>query len=140
MKKTFILIILVILAVIGAVFFLNEKSPTVDQESPSSFDESITEQSSESATEREFTVNGKNFSFEPSTMMVRKGDKVRVVFKNIEGFHDFTIDEFSVASKRINTGEQEMVEFIADKTGSFEYYCSVGNHRAMGMKGTLIVE
>ena len=32
------------------------------------------------------------------------------------------------------------VTFIADQEGSFEYYCSVGNHREEGMVGTLIVE
>ena len=31
-------------------------------------------------------------------------------------------------------------EFTADKVGSFEYYCSVGSHRSMGMKGVLKVE
>ena len=32
------------------------------------------------------------------------------------------------------------VEFTVDKTGTFEYYCSVGQHRANGMVGNLIVE
>jgi plastocyanin len=29
---------------------------------------------------------------------------------------------------------------VADKKGTFEYYCSVGQHRALGMKGKLVVE
>ena len=73
-------------------------------------------------------------------MTVKKGDRVRITFKNSGGTHDFIIDEFNVATKRLNGGEQDAVEFTADKTGSFEYYCSVGSHRAMGMKGTLVVE
>ena len=32
------------------------------------------------------------------------------------------------------------VQFIADKAGTFEYYCFVGNHRQMGMVGTLTVK
>jgi uncharacterized cupredoxin-like copper-binding protein len=32
------------------------------------------------------------------------------------------------------------VQFVADKTGTFEFYCSVGNHRQMGMVGTLVVQ
>jgi plastocyanin len=32
------------------------------------------------------------------------------------------------------------IEFVANKKGKFEYYCSVGEHRAMGMKGNLVVE
>ncbi len=88
---------------------------------------------------KQFTVTGQNYSFSPSTMTVKKGDKVRITFKNVDGFHDLKIDEFTVATKKIGTGEQEVIEFVADKVGAFEYYCSVGNHRAMGMKGTLIV-
>ncbi|OGZ02465.1 MAG: hypothetical protein A2946_02745 [Candidatus Liptonbacteria bacterium RIFCSPLOWO2_01_FULL_53_13] len=88
---------------------------------------------------KEFTVVGRPFSFSPSSLSVKKGDRVRIVFKNAEGFHDLKIDEFQVATKKLNGGEEETVEFTADKAGSFEFYCSIGNHRAMGMKGTLTV-
>lgn len=91
------------------------------------------------ANQKEFTVTGQNFSFTPSTLAVKKGDTVKITFKNVDGFHDFKIDEFAVATQRIGTGQEENVEFVADKTGTFEYYCSVANHRAMGMKGTLTV-
>lgn len=86
-----------------------------------------------------FTVTGGNFSFSPSTMTVQKGDTVKITFVNGEGFHDFKIDDFDVSTKQIAAGVSETVEFVADKAGSFEYYCSVGSHRAMGMKGTLTV-
>lgn len=89
---------------------------------------------------KNFTVKGANFSFAPSIITVKKGDKVRITLDNTGGFHDLKIDEFSVATKRIQGGQQDAVEFTADKAGSFEYYCSVGEHRQMGMKGTLIVE
>lgn len=88
---------------------------------------------------KEFTVNGANYSFSPSTITVKKGDKVRIIFENIEGFHDFRIDELNAATRQIRAGDHDVVEFTADKAGSFEYYCSVGKHRAMGMKGTLVV-
>lgn len=88
---------------------------------------------------REFTVTGSNYSFTPAYLTVKKGDTVRITFKNSTGFHDLKIDEFSVATKKISAGTEETVEFVASKAGSFEYYCSVGNHRAMGMKGTLTI-
>jgi nitrite reductase (NO-forming) len=53
--------------------------------------------------------------------------------------HDFVIDELGVQSDKVNNGETATVQFVADKVGTFEYYCSVGNHRAMGMVGKLIV-
>ncbi len=87
---------------------------------------------------KEFTVNGNNFKFDPATLSVKKGDTVKITFVNTGGFHDFVIDEFKVATPQIKDG-QAVVEFVADKSGSFEYYCSVGTHRQMGMKGTLTV-
>jgi plastocyanin len=89
---------------------------------------------------KEFTISGQNFSFTPSAITVKKGDKVKITFKNVNGFHNLMIDEFKVATKTIQGGTEESVEFVADKTGSFQYYCSVGTHRAMGMWGTLKVE
>ncbi len=91
------------------------------------------------STPKEFTVEAKNYSFTPPTMSVKKGDTVRITLKNTGGMHDLRIDEFNAATKRIKSGEQDIIEFVADKTGTFEYYCSVGSHRAMGMKGMLTV-
>lgn len=91
-------------------------------------------------TVKTFTVTGSNFKFAPATMSVNKGDTVRVTFKNSGGVHDFTIDELNVVTKQISTGAEETVEFVANQAGTFEYYCSVGNHREMGMKGTLTVK
>jgi len=88
---------------------------------------------------KEFTVTGKNFAFDATTLAVNKGDTVRITFKNMEGFHDWKIDEFNASTKQLKSPGEETIEFVADKAGSFEYYCSVGKHRAMGMKGTLTV-
>ncbi|MEP7166811.1 MAG: cupredoxin domain-containing protein [Candidatus Woesebacteria bacterium] len=87
-----------------------------------------------------FTVTGKNFSFDVKEMKVKKGDTVTVTFKNEDGFHDWRVDEFNAATKQIPAGKEDTVTFIADKTGTFEYYCSVGQHRKNGMVGKLIVE
>ena len=100
-------------------------------------------QSSDSAMStdvKEFTITGSSFSFSQSTINVKKGDTVKITFKNSGGMHDFVLDDFSVRTKVISSGETDSIQFTADKTGQFEYYCSVANHRAMGMKGTLTVE
>lgn len=88
---------------------------------------------------KEFTVSGSNFSFSPNSFSVKKGDKVRVTFKNTSGVHDLRIDGYGVGTAVINGGDQQTFEFTADKAGSFEFFCSVGSHRAMGMKGTFTV-
>jgi plastocyanin len=87
-----------------------------------------------------FDVTGGSFYFTPNVIRVKKGDTVKIVFTNAGGMHNFVLDEFNVKMDPIKDKETRTVEFIADKTGSFEYYCSVGSHRQMGQKGTLIVE
>jgi plastocyanin len=87
-----------------------------------------------------FEVDGSNFKFEPNQLKVKKDQKVKIVFNNVQGFHDFTIEELNVKTSQITAGNSATVEFTPDETGSFEFYCSVGQHRANGMKGTLVVE
>ena len=66
-------------------------------------------------------------------------DTVKIIFKNAKGFHDWTLDEFNAATKQLTVGQSETIQFVADKAGTFEYYCSVGNHRQQGMVGKLVV-
>lgn len=87
-----------------------------------------------------FDVNGGNFYFTPTMIKVKKGDTVKIVFKNDGGMHNWVLDEFNVTMDPIKTDESSTVEFVADKVGTFEFYCSVGQHRQMGMKGMLVVE
>jgi len=87
-----------------------------------------------------FDVSSKPFEFSIKEIRVKKGDRVRINLTNTEGFHDWVVDEFNARTKQITAGKSDSVEFVADKTGTFEYYCSVGNHRQMGMVGKLIVE
>lgn len=86
-----------------------------------------------------FEISGKNFSFSKDQLTVKKGQIVKIVFTSESGMHDWVLDEFSAKTKTVSNGEQAEVTFVADKTGEFEYYCSVGNHKAMGMVGTLTV-
>ncbi len=147
MKKSYIIIVLVV--VLGIIFFISKNNKV---EAPEGVDEGITNQVPAFGEEnknveemivvgevKEFTIEGSNFAFVPSSITVNKGDKVKITFKNTQGFHDFVVDEFGAATKQGQAPFDEVIEFIADKTGSFEYYCSVGSHRSMGMKGTLTV-
>jgi len=87
----------------------------------------------------EVVVEGSNFKFTPTKIEVNRGDTVRLTLKSSGMMHDLVIDELDVATSRLGDGEEEEIEFVASKVGIFEFYCSVGNHRAMGMKGTLVV-
>ena len=86
------------------------------------------------------TIDGADYFFKPNEIRVKKDQKLKIVFKNTKGFHDFVVDEFSVWTPQILEGNSTEVIFTPNKVGVFEVYCSVGGHRALGMKGKLIVE
>lgn len=88
---------------------------------------------------KEFNVTGTNYAFSPNTITVNKGDTVKINFVDADGVHNLVIDGYNVATNIIRDG-QDTIEFVADKAGQFEYYCSVGSHRDLGMTGTLIVK
>lgn len=86
------------------------------------------------------TADGKmSPHFSLSEMKVKKGDIVRITITNTAGTHDFTLDEFGI-KKDTPLNQAVVVEFVANKVGTFEYYCSKYNHRQLGQKGNLIVE
>ena len=85
-------------------------------------------------------VGGGSFTFEPNVIRAKKGETIRVVFSANDLMHDFVIDDLNVGTELTQAGETSEVEFTADEAGEFEFYCSVGNHRAQGMVGTLIIE
>jgi len=133
MKNIYIIIILIVLIAGGLFFFgVGKKAEVPVAEIPQ-----IKENT---GALKEFFISGKNFSFDPAFITVKKGDRVKINFKNTNGFHDFVIDEYGISTKQANSPITEVLEFTADKIGSFEYYCSVGTHRSMGMKGILVVE
>jgi plastocyanin len=87
-----------------------------------------------------FSITGQSYAFSQKEIRVKKGDKVRVTLRSGDWPHDWTVDEFNARTKIVNKGEEASIEFVADRTGNFEYYCSVANHRQMGMVGKLVVE
>lgn len=88
---------------------------------------------------KEFTVTNSGMTFVQKALSVKKGDRVKITFNNVGGTHDFRIEGYNVGTKVVQAGQSETFEFVADRADSFEYFCSVGNHRANGMKGTLTV-
>lgn len=146
-------IVVLLLIGVGIVFAMNNNAmqPQAQQPNmqPTAMEQEPTTTASPSAEPsgamtkgevKEFTVSGRNFSFSPSTIRVKQGDIVKITFENTGGTHDFVIDEFDVATSQIQSGKSGSVEFVADKKGTFDYYCSVANHRQNGMEGQLIVE
>ena len=150
MKNAFILTAVAIILVLGIamiVYFssknINENSTSINSVASSISSTATTSESS--GNTKIFSLTGENYKFfmnggEAPTLTVRQGDKVHIDFESIGGFHDWVVDEFNARTTKVNDGGTTSVEFIADKKGTFEYYCSVGQHRSMGMKGNLVVE
>ena len=140
MNKTTSIIIALIVIIGGYFLFTSKKMQPINVETQKTQQVMETPTTTASMNVKSFTVEGGNFTFTPTMITVAKGDTVRITFKNMEGFHDLVIDEFNAKTKQISAGQEETIEFVADKVGTFEYYCSVGSHRAMGMVGTLEVK
>jgi plastocyanin len=150
MKST-VVISLLVLAVIGSLVYMSMSKKSSDSAMEATKQEAMVKEDSATkgdamTAENTITVEGSDFKFNPATITVKKGETVKITLKNTDASdefeikHDFVIDELDVQSPEIGEGETTTFEFVADQAGTFEYYCSIGEHRAMGMFGTLTVE
>src|SRR3989338_3018542 len=150
MKKSVAVIIVALIIIAGIGIYLLMSSSLGNDQTPNIIDDSSNNQidipsggntdgSDSGVNVATFSLSGKNFKYSMNgvdnpDLKVKQGDKVRIEFTSSQGFHDWKIDEFSAATERVSDTDSKTVtvEFIADKKGTFEYYCSVGEHRLMG--------
>jgi len=158
----FVYIILAAALLASAYYFFTAQEPSVEElhndsfeqisenEMTNSMDESLnTADTSNDSSQasvildpnaKVFNVTAVNYGFSLKEIRVKEGETVTINFESTDGFHDFVVDEFDAATEKVRPGTPSTVTFIADNAGTFEYYCSVGSHRSMGMVGTLVVE
>ena len=91
---------------------------------------------------KEFNITAKRFSFEPSTITVNLGDRVKLNIAVPAGDtkHGFNLPEFG-ARADLEAGRTTAIEFVAGKIGAFDFKCDVvcgEGHSEMA--GTLIVK
>lgn len=139
----------ILIAVVLAGFFFLRKPATNSLSSPTPTSSEVTNETQEQGVVEEdgepiteIEVSGKEFSFSPSTISVKRGDKVRIVFKNVGKMtHNFVVEELDIRTSEIAPGETDTIEFtVPDDGSSLTYYCSVGSHRVLGMEGKFSVE
>jgi cytochrome c oxidase subunit 2 len=88
----------------------------------------------------EIQVTLRKYEFSPGSLRVKKGEQVRLVMTAVDHEHGFKLDDFNI-NKKIPQGTTVIVEFTADKAGTFQFRCSsVCGLGPRGMKGTLVVE
>lgn len=87
-----------------------------------------------------FDVVAKRFAFEPATVEVRQGDRVRIVVRSADGVHGIGIRRFRVNTLVPRGGRPVTVEFTASEAGTFPIVCSeaCGDGHA-DMRGSLVV-
>jgi plastocyanin len=139
MKKAILGIAVLLIVIIAGIFFVNNSNVTGSTITPTEKEEM------QNSGVKTFVISGENFKFtmngvDNPEIKVKQGDKIKIEFTSASGFHDFVIDELGAKTEKLRDGGSQAIEFTASKKGTFEYYCSVGEHRAKGMKGNFIVE
>ena len=89
---------------------------------------------------RNFEVIASKYKFEPATLQVTEGDRVRLTLRSTDTEHGLEIKKLKVKVAVPKGGDPVTVEFVAEKAGTFEFkcseYCGSGHGR---MKGQLVV-
>jgi heme/copper-type cytochrome/quinol oxidase subunit 2 len=73
---------------------------------------------------RVIEIEASRYKFEPDPIVVKFGEKVRLVVTSTDVAHGLAIPDFKV-NISVAAGKNESVEFVADKKGTFHAYCSV---------------
>lgn len=87
-------------------------------------------------TVKQISMESGNFYFKPNVLTLKVNQPVKITFTN-SGTHNFSIKEFGVDVEL--SGATGVVQFTPTKTGTFQFFCNVGNHMKMGQVGTLTV-
>lgn len=85
-----------------------------------------------------------NPGFSPATLTAPSGAQVTVTLTNAEAAplvqHDWVLEGVDgAATGSVAPGATGEAAFTAPAPGEYVYFCSIGDHRARGMEGTLTV-
>ena len=88
----------------------------------------------------EIKMTVKKYEYSPSEIHVKQGEKVRLLITALDHKHGIELKDFNVKSD-LEEKKETAVEFVASKTGTFEFKCSVYCGMGHGkVKGKLVVE
>ena len=89
---------------------------------------------------RTIEVLAMRFAFEPSTIEVTEGERIRLAVKSGDGVHGVEIKKFRVNKEIPRGGDPVVIEFTANEAGRFPIICSAFCGDGHGdMKGMLVV-
>jgi cytochrome c oxidase subunit 2 len=88
------------------------------------------------ASVQTFDITASRFEFQPDTIEVTQGDRVKVTLHSADTKHGFAIAELKVKTAIPKGGAPVVAEFVADKPGTFQIkcseYCGPGHKTMMG--------
>lgn len=91
----------------------------------------------------DYTIDMSEFKYSVQLIEGTPGQTLTIKLNSVSGSHDFVIDAFNVNSGIVNEGKSKTVKIVIPedaKTGEYEFYCSVMNHRELGLVGVLRVK
>lgn len=144
--KNFLIAVIAIVVLVGGYLFFTQSGKNQDQEQIKvNVTQTPTQAESptgamKDASVQELMVIAKQWEFQPATIRIKEGDKVRLKIKSVDVSHGFAIPEFDV-NVTLEPQKETVVEFIANKKGEFIFFCTVvcgQGHK--DMKGKLVVE
>ncbi len=141
MNKNLLIVLGIFLAVIIVGVFLMGRPKTqpvaVETPSPAASDSGTIEE----GDIREISISASEYSFNPLSLSLNKGEKVRLtVTNNGRMQHDLVIEELNLGTEMLTRGESGVIEFTVPESGELTYFCSVSNHRALGMEGKITIK
>ena len=79
--------------------------------------------------------------WQPRIIRARVGQVVRLRLTSKDVTHGFLLPEFGINAGPILPGEFKTIEFVADRAGTFTFYCNIlCSPRHGAMNGRLIIE
>ena len=133
-------IVIAIVAIFVASFsIMDESTGNINSYNPQTRDIYLFSQVDENIDEDKFGIPPDQFSL--GSIVVNKGDTVRIHFTNLEPVetqehHTFTLSGPYNIDADINAGEDTIIEFSATEAGVFEYVCT---YHEPTMTGQLVV-
>jgi len=106
---------------IGAVLLF---SGVLSRPSSSSLEGNVSSAKPQASTAKQFTATIQNFAYSPESIDVELGDTVIIDITNKDNVrHGIALPGFGVNSF-VNPGSTQRIQFVADKTGNPETFCS----------------
>lgn len=89
-----------------------------------------------------FEIKAAADRWEPASITVKKGQKVSIKFISVDVDHAIELDEFGLKKTLIPEKESVIVEFTANKVGTFSFPCTkyCGWRHLVGMRPRLEIK